>query len=357
MLKELVKERLMSAADEIFSQFERTIVSYEEELSRTREENDRLRQQLEYVYKNHAVLKDIFQTTGRQQECRPQLHVKEEEEELPKFLPPGVSVKTERDKDRTPKLSQLHHSPSKENRAAEPPSSTSRHHMTTEADGDLIAPLSDSDGALHSPAAEDVDDGQESLSSDTDCEGDIRTHTDNKESECATKKTGEQSLTCSVCAKTFTQKCNLTQHMRTHTGEKPFICSVCGQRFSTKGAMILHMRRHTGEKPFCCSVCGERFSRKGNVVTHMRTHTGEKPFWCSVCDKRFAQDATFRSHMRTHTGEKPFSCLVCDKAFARKLTMVSHMRTHTGEKPFCCSVCGKKFSQKSKMVLHMRRHT
>nr|XP_061833544.1 uncharacterized protein LOC133617541 isoform X2 [Nerophis lumbriciformis] len=77
MLKELVKERLMAAANEIFRLFERTIASYEEELERTiasyeqeldktiatyeeelsraGEENKRKLQQLEAVYKTQHV--------------------------------------------------------------------------------------------------------------------------------------------------------------------------------------------------------------------------------------------------------------------------------------------------------------
>ncbi|XP_072771496.1 uncharacterized protein [Nerophis lumbriciformis] len=73
----------------------------------------------------------------------------------------------------------------------------------------LLAPLSDSE------AEEEV---EVTLSSDKDCEGDMRTHTDNKHSECSTKKRGKTCLSCSVCAESFTKKSLLTRHMRTHTG-------------------------------------------------------------------------------------------------------------------------------------------
>ncbi|XP_061750721.1 uncharacterized protein LOC133549323 isoform X2 [Nerophis ophidion] len=43
----------------------------------------------------------------------------------------------------------------------------------------LLAPLSDSEAE---------EEAEEPLSSDTDCEGDMRTHTDNKHSECSAKK-------------------------------------------------------------------------------------------------------------------------------------------------------------------------
>ncbi|XP_072768667.1 uncharacterized protein [Nerophis lumbriciformis] len=76
MLKELVKERLMAAADEIFALFEKTVASYEKELSRTREKERRL----EAVSETQPVLgiKD-FQQPIRHQETRPP-HIKEEKQ-------------------------------------------------------------------------------------------------------------------------------------------------------------------------------------------------------------------------------------------------------------------------------------
>ncbi|XP_061759744.1 uncharacterized protein LOC133554696 isoform X4 [Nerophis ophidion] len=81
MLKELVKERLMAAADEIFALFEKTVASYEKELSRTREKE----RQLEAVSETQTVLgiKD-FQQPIRHQEIRPPQprppHIKEEKQ-------------------------------------------------------------------------------------------------------------------------------------------------------------------------------------------------------------------------------------------------------------------------------------
>ncbi|XP_037651646.1 uncharacterized protein LOC119503752 isoform X5 [Sebastes umbrosus] len=49
MLRALVKQRLTAAAEEICGLFERTIAEYEEELSRSKEENERQQKLLDAV--------------------------------------------------------------------------------------------------------------------------------------------------------------------------------------------------------------------------------------------------------------------------------------------------------------------
>nr|XP_061781232.1 oocyte zinc finger protein XlCOF22-like isoform X5 [Nerophis lumbriciformis] len=274
-------------------------------------------------------------------------HIKEEEEEhsvsqegdhiegLVEFPVTGVPVKSEDDEVK---------GESEEKREAEPPSSSSTQHMTTEADGDhcggsqadkILAPLSDSeDTTSHSP---DTDD--EHSKDDATC------HTDNTH------------FTCSHCHKTFNDRRNMKRHMRTHTGEKPFSCSICGKGLTQRRSLKIHMRTHTGEKPFSCLTCGKGFTHKQYLKVHMRAHTSEKPFICSICSKGFTQSQYLKVHIRTHTGEKPFSCSICGKGFTQRRSLKIHMRTHTGEKPFSCLTCGKGFTHNQYLKVHMRAHT
>ncbi|KAI3358990.1 hypothetical protein L3Q82_015372, partial [Scortum barcoo] len=89
MLRALVKQRLTAAAEEIFVLFERTIAEYEEELSRSKEENERQRKLLDAVFKPEVRLHraDVQRLSVSKQECPDQEdpeppHIKEEQEEV-----------------------------------------------------------------------------------------------------------------------------------------------------------------------------------------------------------------------------------------------------------------------------------
>nr|XP_057931691.1 zinc finger protein 664-like [Doryrhamphus excisus] len=352
MLRALVNQRLTAAVEEIFVVFEKTIAEYEEELSRTKGENERQRQLLDAFFKKQGVLfhrpdiseealsseKQEWSSWMAQKEAWPP-HIKEEEEahsisqegehfeELEEFLVIRVPVKSEDEEDKVG---------SEENRGVAPPSNTSTQHIT-EADGDhcgrpqadIVAPLSDSDNTMsHFP------------DTDEDSKADRTCHTDNTHWKCP------------QCSKTFNYHSNLKIHMRTHTGEKPYICSICGKSYSQKVHLTIHTRTHTGEKPFSCSVCGIGFVRRDELKIHTRIHTGEKPFSCSVCGINFVRNQDLKRHMRIHTGEKPFSCSMCNKSFCDRTPLVRHMRIHTGEKVFSCSVCGERFSYKYQVNNH-----
>ncbi|XP_061536253.1 zinc finger protein 25-like isoform X4 [Phycodurus eques] len=267
---------------------------YEEELGCPKEENEPDRQLLDAAFnlQHRTVLRgaDITEDLRTEwQEPKPP-HIKEEEEpilikkeeeeeDITKFPQTGVPLKGEDE------------GQSEESRGAEPPSSSSTHHMRTEAERDhcggsqadgLLAPLSDSDDMSHPPHTDENHHDKQSESA-------IICHTDNKRWKC------------SQCGKTFAYISSLKQHVRIHTGEKPFACSVCSKRFTQKGYLKKHTKSHIGEKPFSCTVCGQRFSVNESLKLHTRTHTGERPFSCSVCGQRFTQKGVLNRHTRTHT--------------------------------------------------------
>nr|XP_061819583.1 zinc finger and SCAN domain-containing protein 2-like [Nerophis lumbriciformis] len=304
MLRVLVKQRLTAAVEEIFVVLERTIAEYEEELSRTKEENERQRQLLDALFQPDVVLRRTGRSARLEQE-EPQLPcIKEEEEDhsisqeeahfggLEEF-----PVKSEEDEVK---------GESEEKRDAERPSGSSSQHMTTEGDGGGsqadFAPLSDSE------------------------------HTTSTKVH-VTMDADNTRFGCPLCDKTFCSKKNRKEHMTCHSDERPFICSVCGKRFSRKGILTRHTRLHTGEKPYSCSVCGQRFCQQSNLISHTRRHTGEKPYSCSFCHSSFSNRSNLYRHTRIHTGEKPFLCSVCGERFSVMGRLRAHKMLHAGEKP------------------------
>ncbi|XP_030002736.1 zinc finger protein 37-like isoform X5 [Sphaeramia orbicularis] len=126
ILRSLVQQRLTAAAEEIFGLFERTIAEYEEELCRTKEENQRQRQILDCVWNPRVLIHktDVQQLSVVKEEVPPEqqesnpivdqeepepepIHITEEQEELwtrqeaiiTKFPSTPVPVKSENDDD------------------------------------------------------------------------------------------------------------------------------------------------------------------------------------------------------------------------------------------------------------------
>ncbi|XP_078123369.1 uncharacterized protein LOC144528569 [Sander vitreus] len=282
MLRALVEQRLTAAAEEIFGLFERTIAEYEEELCRSKEENERQRELLDAVFNPQlrfhradvqqllVVKEEILpeqQTCSSsvdQQEPEPPPCIKEEQEELwysqegeqlqgleeadiTKFPFTPVPVKSEDDEEEA-QSSQLHQRQTQ--------------HMETEADGEdcgrpeparnshphplLQHETEDQTGDSSEPETDDSADWKETR------EPQSALNSLNHDSRC------RKSFSCSECGRRFGNKQHLKRHIRTHTGEKPFRCSECGRKFDCKGSLNRHMITHTGEKRFSCSVYVEQ---------------------------------------------------------------------------------------------------
>ncbi|XP_020496258.2 gastrula zinc finger protein XlCGF57.1 [Labrus bergylta] len=395
-LRSFVNQRLTAAAEEIFDLFEGTIAEYEEQLRRSKEENERQHKLLDAVYNPEVrlhryevqqLLSGEEEVPSEQQERSSSLdqedppeppHIKEDREELwssqegeqlqepeeadiSTFVFTPVPVKREEDDEEEPQSSQLHEIQTEERRDTE--------HLKADAYGeDCRGPEPDGDFNPHShlqPVIPDKTSHSDSEDNNSlwDWDKTFKTMSDIvygpgttslHSSECATSfgqhehpqenieiKREVRLFSCSFCGKRYMRRAFLRKHLKCHSEENCFRCSICQKSFKLRGMLLAHMRIHTEEKPFSSSVGGTRFSVKSNLNSDLNTHTGGELHACSVCSG-------------IHTGENCV-CSVCGKKI-KKYSLKRHMRIHTEEKRVTCSVCGKRFQEHGDLKRHLLIH-
>ncbi|XP_072319080.1 uncharacterized protein [Eucyclogobius newberryi] len=110
----------------------------------------------------------------------------------------------------------------------------------------------------------------------------------------------------------------------------------------------------TQDRPFSCSVCTKTFPQKRNLKSHMRVHTGERPYHCVPCGLSFKFQQNFSQHdLTVHRKDKPFRCRVCKKDFVDKGEMIAHRNSHNSS--ISCSTCNKTFTCKKYLRRHLER--
>ncbi|XP_044737614.1 zinc finger protein 91-like [Chrysoperla carnea] len=135
------------------------------------------------------------------------------------------------------------------------------------------------------------------------------------------------NLNCRYCEKAFLSPEALKEHME--VAHKKCVCDHCGLRLRPN-QLKTHLLTHTKERPHACDRCDKTYSQKCQLKQHIsRIHLNERKFVCTFCSQAFFDKKCLLNHVRRHTGEKPFKCQMCEKRFIQKVALDVHMKTHT----------------------------
>ncbi|XP_023194799.1 gastrula zinc finger protein XlCGF8.2DB-like [Xiphophorus maculatus] len=301
-LREFIRERLTAAAEEIFTQLEKTIVQYEEEI-------DRQRRLLDLSWRPRVSLQRA-ELSGQEKDVQTgqQDSDKQTDFSLDQEKPEQWQMTTEREESDPPQMTLILEEPELLQLKEEDGEiwiSQVEEQLVLNQQTDSLMQDGDQRSSQSYHVAENLNQNQSEDGDSGPSRAEGLKQSNRGRAKGKRHKVGNRAF-CQICGKSFNQF-YLYNHIRTHTGEKRFSCKICGKGFIQSYQYTVHMRTHTGERPFSCHICGKRFVQKNNVVTHMKVHVGEKGFACEVCGVCFSLSADLTRHMAAHSEEKPFT--------------------------------------------------
>ena len=90
----------------------------------------------------------------------------------------------------------------------------------------------------------------------------------------------DASLNCNTCGKTFSNKDNLSSHVRSaHEGKKSHKCYACGVHYLLKDTLLIHFKHTLHDKmSINCKFCDRKFTQKDMEIHIAIFHEGKEPY-------------------------------------------------------------------------------
>nr|XP_024215320.1 zinc finger protein OZF-like [Halyomorpha halys] len=158
---------------------------------------------------------------------------------------------------------------------------------------------------------------------------------------------------CPLCKKQFQNSETLQKHEEKHFGN--IQCEICSKKFSSLKKLSIHSSRHS--KKYICSFCNYASHSSSNFKIHLMKHNKQCLIECEDCGKGFYSLSYYREHRSVkHSNEIVINkCEFCQKAYHSKFYLNQHLKIHSPDfvkKTFQCELCGKTFQSWKGMKKH-----
>ncbi|TRY75029.1 hypothetical protein TCAL_15595 [Tigriopus californicus] len=161
--------------------------------------------------------------------------------------------------------------------------------------------------------------------------------TKNKVTSVSSDTSQKSKFCCPDCAKVFSRKDSLKQHLSSHHPLNGINCRVCDQVFAWRSTLHRHLWNAHGLLP-------------------SRSQLKQSSLKCAQCTLKFRTEAQLQIHVRRdHVKERQHHCTQCSKTFFKKSDLKTHLRVHTNDRPYACDQCSKSFSHISAYHRHRKK--
>lgn len=138
---------------------------------------------------------------------------------------------------------------------------------------------------------------------------------------------------------------------------KSNVCHICAKNFSTRTGLhehmvTIHQPREKGQMQ--CTECGKWLMNNRCLKTHMILHSNAE-FRCDQCDYVTKKKVLLNRHLLTqHSNDRPYVCNLCGRDFKMKRALTVHIAQHGSTTKFKCPFCDRTFNSSTNFYTHRK---